>query len=72
MFNGICFGQMFQRNQQKNNLLSSATIELFEYIRKESIQPLIAYTVEEFGEKIKDFTYTDTFKGLKTIYDAQK
>ncbi|XP_019618676.1 PREDICTED: serine/threonine-protein phosphatase 4 regulatory subunit 3A-like isoform X1 [Branchiostoma belcheri] len=59
----------FLTNGQRYNLLNSATLELFEFIRVEDIKSLVAYVVETFYEQLKDVDYVNTFKGLKLRYE---
>uniref|UniRef100_A0A8C3Q8F9 Serine/threonine-protein phosphatase 4 regulatory subunit 3-like central domain-containing protein n=1 Tax=Geospiza parvula TaxID=87175 RepID=A0A8C3Q8F9_GEOPR len=59
-------------NRNKCNLLKSASMELFEFIRKEDIQFLIAHIVENFSDALESVKYIHTFQGLKTKYDQEK
>ncbi|XP_047621561.1 serine/threonine-protein phosphatase 4 regulatory subunit 3B-like [Phacochoerus africanus] len=59
-------------NGTRYNLLNSAIIELFEYIRVENIKPLIAHIVEKFYETLESIEYVQTFKGLKIKYEQEK
>jgi protein phosphatase-4 regulatory subunit 3 len=54
----------------RDNLLSSACLELFDFIKQQSIKPLIRHLVETFREKMRSITYVDTFKAFITRYDA--
>lgn len=54
----------------RDNLLSSACLELFDFIKQQSIKPLIRHLVENYRETMKGITYVDTFKGFITRYDA--
>ncbi|KAI9794139.1 MAG: Platinum sensitivity protein [Piccolia ochrophora] len=56
----------------RDNLLNSACLELFEFIKRENIKPLILHIAENYREKIKDITYVDTFQNLVTRYDQIK
>jgi len=56
--------EVFKENGPKYNLLNSAIIELFEFIRKENIKHLIQHVVEHYGDFFKTVTYVDTFKLL--------
>ncbi|KAI9676158.1 MAG: Platinum sensitivity protein [Caeruleum heppii] len=53
----------------RDNLLNSACLELFEFIKRENIKPLIMHIVTNHGEKIKQITYVDTFQNLVLRYD---
>ncbi|NWY23632.1 P4R3B phosphatase, partial [Pheucticus melanocephalus] len=59
-------------NRNKCNLLKSASMELFEFIRKEDIQFLIAHIVENFSDALESVKYIHTFQGLKTKYEQEK
>ena len=52
----------------RDNLLNSACLELFEFIRRENLKPLIRHLAEEYGERLQEITYVDTFKALLTRY----
>jgi len=56
--------EVFKENGAKYNLLNSAIIELFEFIRKENVKPLIQHVVERYGDFFKTVEYVDTFKHL--------
>ncbi|KAG0289119.1 Platinum sensitivity protein, partial [Dissophora globulifera] len=53
----------------KNNLLNSACIEFFDYIRSENITLLINHIVPLYGEKLKSIEYVNTFKALIRRYE---
>lgn len=53
----------------RDNLLNSACLELFEFIKRENIKKLVEHLVENYRDKIKDITYIDTFKVLVKRYD---
>jgi protein phosphatase-4 regulatory subunit 3 len=53
----------------RDNLLNSACLEFFEFIRRENVKILISHLVENYREKIKDITYVDTFSTLILRYD---
>ncbi|KAK9859560.1 hypothetical protein MYU51_013655 [Penicillium brevicompactum] len=48
----------------RDNLLNSACLELFEFIKRESIKPFILHVVEKYREKLESITYVDTFQTL--------
>uniref|UniRef100_A0A915PJI6 Serine/threonine-protein phosphatase 4 regulatory subunit 3-like central domain-containing protein n=1 Tax=Setaria digitata TaxID=48799 RepID=A0A915PJI6_9BILA len=64
--------ECFRKNGHRYNLLNSAIIELFEFIRMEDIKPLIVYVVENFNKDFEDVTYVTTFKSLHLKYDQMK
>ncbi|KAJ3283863.1 Platinum sensitivity protein [Rhizoclosmatium sp. JEL0117] len=46
------------------NLLNSACLDVFEFIRKENIKSLVSNLVQNHKSKFVDIEYVDTFKGL--------
>ncbi|CAF1669254.1 unnamed protein product [Adineta ricciae] len=62
----------FKANKRRYNLLNSALIELFEFIRHEDIRTLINYFVENFYSEFESITYVKTFRDLKVRYDAHR
>ncbi|RMZ86528.1 hypothetical protein DV736_g6246, partial [Chaetothyriales sp. CBS 134916] len=53
----------------RDNLLNSACLEMFEFIRKESIKPMILHLGENYRHKLQHITYVDTFNTLLLRYD---
>ncbi|OTA99580.1 hypothetical protein M426DRAFT_325049 [Hypoxylon sp. CI-4A] len=53
----------------RDNLLSSACLELFEFIRKENIKDLVKHIVENYRDKVQSLAYLDLFKTLIMRYD---
>ncbi|KAM8753172.1 protein PPP4R3C [Rhynchonycteris naso] len=62
----------FLDNGTRYNMLNSAVIELFEYIRVENIKSLVAYVVKKFYKTFESIEYVQTFKGLKIKYEQEK
>ncbi|CAG8474974.1 1937_t:CDS:10 [Acaulospora morrowiae] len=56
----------------KNNLLNSACLELFEFIRKENIKPLVNSIMEKYGDQLIKIDYVDTFRQLQLRYEQNK
>ena len=56
----------------RDNLLNSACLELFEFIKRENIKPIIAHIAENYREKLKDIKYVDTFENLLLRYDQMQ
>ena len=54
----------------RDNLLSSACLELFDFIKQQGLKQLIRHLVENYREEMKTITYVDTFKAFVTRYDA--
>ncbi|XP_057703702.1 serine/threonine-protein phosphatase 4 regulatory subunit 3B [Corythoichthys intestinalis] len=59
-------------NGTRYNLLNSAIIELFEFIKVEDIKSLIAHIVDNFYKALEPIEYVQTFKGLKGRYEQEK
>jgi protein phosphatase 4 regulatory subunit 3 len=53
----------------RDNLLNSACLELFEFIRRETIKPLVIHLGSSYRQKLQDITYVDTFSNLLMRYD---
>lgn len=53
----------------RDNLLNSACLEMFEFIRKEGIKPIIVHLGENYRQKLQQITYVDTFENLLLRYD---
>lgn len=59
-------------NNGRYNLLDSAIIELFEFIRTEEIKTLCVHIIDKYGEKLDSIDYVRTFKGLRAQYDLHQ
>lgn len=64
--------EAFIRNNGRYNLLESAILELFEFIKIEDIKSLCTYVVENFSKIFDEIEYVQTFKNLKTKYDQHQ
>ncbi|KAF7560516.1 hypothetical protein G7046_g3632 [Stylonectria norvegica] len=53
----------------RDNLLSSASLEFFEYIKKENLRDLIKHIVSNFRERVLALTYMPTFRDIVMRYD---
>lgn len=65
---GCLFGPVIDcllENNGRYNLLDSAIIELFEFIKLEDSKILIAHIVENYGKKFEHINYVQTFKVLR-------
>ncbi|KAI3690946.1 hypothetical protein L2E82_49159 [Cichorium intybus] len=60
---------VFIGNGSRYNLLNSAVLELFEYIRKENLKILVIYVVEAFWEELVKFDSLPSIQSLKVRYD---
>jgi len=58
----------FIRNNGRYNLLDSAILEMFEYIKLEDIKSLCSHVVESYGKILDEVDYVQTFKALKLRY----
>ncbi|KAI0132308.1 component of IIS longevity pathway SMK-1-domain-containing protein [Xylariales sp. AK1849] len=56
----------------RDNLLSSACLEFFEHIKKESIKDLIKHVVENHREKLQKLSYVELFRHILTRYDQTR
>nr|CAG4634634.1 EOG090X01QS [Alona affinis] len=62
----------FLRNNGRYNLLDSAILELFEFIKMEDVKSLCVYVVDTFGKSLDKVEYVQTFKCLRLRYDQQQ
>ncbi|XP_008824721.2 protein PPP4R3C-like, partial [Nannospalax galili] len=62
----------FVLNGSRYNMLNSAIIELFEFIRMENIKTLIVHVVENFHAAFETTEYVQTFKRLKIMCEEEK
>ena len=53
----------------RDNLLNSACLEFFDFIKREGVKTLISHLVENYREKMKTITYVDTFSYFILRYD---
>ncbi|KAF2002397.1 DUF625-domain-containing protein [Amniculicola lignicola CBS 123094] len=53
----------------RDNLLNSACLELFEFIKRENIKMIITHLVETYRDRLETVTYVDTFQSLIMRYD---
>jgi hypothetical protein len=60
---------VFLQNGSKYNLLNSAVLELFDFIRKENIKLLVQHLVDKYRNDLESITYVDTFTSLFMKYD---
>ncbi|KAJ7381955.1 SMEK 2, suppressor of mek1 (Dictyostelium) [Desmophyllum pertusum] len=54
----------FKENGQRYNLLNSAIVELFEFIRVEDMKSLCSHVCANYTPFFKEVTYVSTFKGI--------
>jgi protein phosphatase 4 regulatory subunit 3 len=65
---GSVLDVMFE-SKDKNNLLSSACLELFEHIKKENLKDFVKHLVTEYREVLEDMSSMPTFQELILRYD---
>lgn len=53
----------------RDNLLNSCCLELFEYIKRESIKHMIYHLTECYRDRLMAITYVNTFQGIVQKYD---
>lgn len=53
----------------RDNLLNSACLELFEFIKRENLKQLVIPLVESYREKLLGITYVNTFGALVMKYE---
>ncbi|XP_022662200.1 serine/threonine-protein phosphatase 4 regulatory subunit 3-like [Varroa destructor] len=58
-----------KRNSSRYNLLDSAIIELFEFIRAEDIALLGVHAVEHFSKELDSISYVPTFRALRAKFE---
>ncbi|KAF2836744.1 DUF625-domain-containing protein [Patellaria atrata CBS 101060] len=56
----------------RDNLLNSACLELFEFIRRESNPPVVNHLVENYRDRLSGITYVDVFHSIIIKYEELK
>ena len=56
----------------RDNLLNSACLEMFEFIKRETIKNVILHVVDKYRDKVKDIIYVDTFQELINRYEQMQ
>jgi protein phosphatase 4 regulatory subunit 3 len=72
MTQGKLFGPVLDlliETMPRDNLLNSACLEFFDFIKRENIKNLITHLVENYREKLKEITYVDIFSNFIVRYD---
>lgn len=62
----------FIRNNGRYNLLDSAILEMFEFIKLEDIKALMSHVVENYGKVLDEVDYVQTFKALRIRYNQHQ
>ena len=60
------------RTLPRDNLLSSACLDLFEFIKGQNIKELNKYLAENHREKLAALSHMETFHGILTRYDQSQ
>jgi len=53
----------------RDNLLGSACLEMFEFIKKENMKELVKHLVENYRDRLDDLSYMATFREIILRYD---
>ncbi|KAI0021054.1 DUF625-domain-containing protein [Xylariomycetidae sp. FL0641] len=53
----------------RDNLLSSACLEFFEFIRRENLKDLVKHSIENYRDKVQSLAYMELFRTLIVRYD---
>jgi protein phosphatase 4 regulatory subunit 3 len=56
----------------RDNLLNSACLELFEFVKRENIKPILFHVVENYRQRLQDITYVDVFENFVNRYDQSQ
>lgn len=56
-------------NGSRDNLLNSACLEIFEFVRREGIKPVIEHVVRNYRDTLESITFVDIFQDLVRRYD---
>ena len=56
----------------RDNLLNSACLEIFEFVKRENLKPLIVHLVETYRTRLQEINYVDTFQTLILRYDQMQ
>ena len=64
--------EVFNSNNGRYNLLDSAIVEMFEFIRAEEIKTLCVHLIDKFGRILDKIDYVRTFKELRRQYEQHQ
>ncbi len=62
----------FFQNGDRYNLLNSAVIELVDFAIAGGLKEVVEHLVEQFGSRLDEIDYVDTFKKLRVRYEQHK
>lgn len=63
---------VFFENGDRNNLLNSTILELFDFLRRERRHIHIEHVVEHYYDRLKDVRYVTTFEEMRNEYDKKR
>jgi protein phosphatase-4 regulatory subunit 3 len=64
--------KVFESQKTRNNLINSALLELFEFLRHENLKKLISHVVDNYLSTFEGVQYVDTFRLLGIKNDQNK
>uniref|UniRef100_A0A1I7T8A2 SMK-1 domain-containing protein n=1 Tax=Caenorhabditis tropicalis TaxID=1561998 RepID=A0A1I7T8A2_9PELO len=64
--------ECFRKNGNRYNIINSAVLHLFDFVKSEDVRPLIKYVVENHSEVVDSVNYVKTFKEIKIRYDQHR
>jgi hypothetical protein len=67
LFQGIV--EVFLKNGSKYNLLNSAIIELFDFIRTSNLKSMVHYLGSQYTQSLQNINYVETFQRLIAKYE---
>jgi protein phosphatase-4 regulatory subunit 3 len=63
---------LFLANGPRYNLINSAILELFDFIRKENLKSLISHLIEKYGKELSQIKYVETMDLLILQYEKNR
>jgi protein phosphatase 4 regulatory subunit 3 len=70
LFEGII--AIVEETMPRDNLLNSACLELFEFIKREGVKQLIVHLAEQYRERLMAITYVNTFQQVVLKYEQMQ
>lgn len=59
----------FLANGNRYNLFNSTVLEMMDFIRIENVKSVVQHLVENFGDRLAEVDYVDTFSALRLKYE---
>lgn len=56
----------------RDNLLNSACLELFEFVKRDNVKPILRHVVECYRQRLEDITYVDLFDQLIQAHERMQ